>query len=511
MASNYIVINVDPGETRVALIENGICVELYIERTRDRSLVGNIYLGRVSRVIAGMQAAFVDIGLEKAAFLPVSDVIPAEDFDALIPDSDDASEVSPPRRIRSSTPIREVLKEGEKIVVQVAKGPLGTKGARATSHVSLAGRHLVYMPTYEKTGVSRRVTGEEERKRLRDILGRVKPSLGGVIARTAAEGATEDEIRADVAHLVQTWSEILKNHEVQKAPSLLYGEPDLVLRAARDFMNAGISKVIIDDENHFQRLLETVGRYAPDRRNAVELYTGAEPIFDAFGIEEEIKRALGRRVPLPSGGFLVLDQAEALTAIDVNTGRYTGGKDLEETITKTNLEAVKEIAYQLRFRNLGGLIVVDFIDMDRPSNRDKVYRSLRESLKQDRAKTTAMRISELGLVEMTRKRTRESLGRTLHEPCFYCDGTGQILSRTSICYEIFREIRRERHRFSSERRVALAVHPEVAKTLEREERDAFLALAAKLNIEFVVEPRKDFHFEQFELSAARSAGRKEGK
>jgi len=511
MASDHIVVNVDVGETRLALIEGGMIVELNVERKRERSMVGNVYHGKVSRVISGMQAAFIDVGIERAAFLAVADIIRPDDFDMLVPDAQDHTETRPPRRIHSSTPIRDVLKEGQNIIVQVAKGPLGTKGARVTSHISLAGRYLVYMPTQKQIGISKRISDPDERARLREIMKEIKPAIGGIITRTAADGASRKDLQADARFLEGQWEEILRNHEKTSKVSLLYEEPDLVLRAARDSFNSDIAKIIVDDKEQHGRLNKFINRFAPSRTDDVEFYQGREPIFDAFGIEDEITRALGRRVPLPSGGFLVIDQAEALTAIDVNTGKFTGGKDLEETITKTNLEAVREIAYQLRFRNLGGLIVVDFIDMDRPSNRDRVYKALKEELERDRAKTTAMRISELGLVEMTRKRTRESLGRTMNQPCFYCDGTGQILSGTSVAYEILRELRREYHRLSGGKKVIISVHPDVASIFKNEESSSLKKVASSMNLEIKIEPVKGFHFEQFEIGTRGHSDRKDGK
>jgi ribonuclease G len=508
MANNTIVISVDVGETRVALIENGILAELYLERERDRSPVGNVYLGKVTRVLPGMQAAFVDIGLDRAAFLHVEDVIPTKDFDQLVSKADDGDEEDEEHgiekhrgRVTRKTPIREVLKEGQQIVVQVSKGPISTKGARVTSHVSLPGRYVVYMPTIDHIGVSKRIGNERERRRLREVIDSIKPPQGGLIVRTVAQGLTKGGLKADVGYLVKMWEKVVEKQKTTKrAPALLYEELDIVCRAARDLFGEDVSKIIIDDPEEYARLKSFVGAFMPERVGDVELYEGSDPIMDAFGLEEEIARALSRKVPLPSGGYLIIDQAEALTAIDVNTGRFTGkGKDVEETIFQTNLEAVKEIGYQLRFRNIGGLIVLDFIDMEKPGHREKVYRALLKVLKQDKSKTTAVRISELGLVEMTRKRTRESLGRTLYEPCFYCDGTGQLMSKTTICHEILRQIRREKDSLPGFK-VVVNAHPAICDMLQREEKRALMRASARYARQIVLQARKDYHLEQFDLS-----------
>ncbi|HJL14594.1 MAG TPA: Rne/Rng family ribonuclease [Sandaracinaceae bacterium LLY-WYZ-13_1] len=511
MANNTIVISVDVGETRVALIENGILAELYVERERDRSPVGSVYLGKVTRVLPGMQAAFVDIGLDRAAFLHVEDVIPTKDFEKLAsgePDNGNDSGSSGKSggkkkrgRVTRKTPIREVLKEGQQIVVQVSKGPISTKGARVTSHVSLPGRYVVYMPTIDHVGVSKRIGNQRERSRLREVIESCKPPQGGLIVRTVAAGLTKGGLKADVGYLVKTWDEVVeKQKKAKKAPQLLYSELDIVCRTARDLFTEDVEKIIIDDAEEYARLDKFVASFMPERAGDVELYEGGDPIMDAFGLEDEIARSLSRKVPLPSGGYLIIDQAEALTAIDVNTGRFTGkGKNVEETIFQTNLEAVKEIGYQLRFRNIGGLIVLDFIDMDKGGHREKVYRSLLKVLKQDKSKTTAVRISELGLVEMTRKRTRESLGRTLYEPCFYCDGTGQLMSKTTICHEILRQIRREKDSLPGFK-VVVNAHPAVCDMLQREEKRALARASARYSRQIVLQARKDYHLEQFDLS-----------
>ncbi|MGK4001968.1 Rne/Rng family ribonuclease [Sorangium sp. So ce1036] len=406
-----------------------------------------------------------------------------------------------PPRISKSTPIREVVREGQEVIVQISKEPIGTKGARVTSHISLPGRYVVYLPTVDHIGISKRIGSEKERSRLREAIEAMKPPQGGLIVRTLAEGLTKKQLKADVGYLVRLWGEVAKKRESGvKAPTVLYTELDLVLKTARDLFTDDIEKIVIDDREEYIRLRRFVEMFMPERADAVELYEGTEPIFDAYGIEDEIQRALSRKVPLPSGGHLIIDQAEALTAIDVNTGRFVGkgSKDLEETILTTNLEAVEEIAYQLRFRNIGGLIILDLIDMERAQNREKVRRRLEELLARDKAKTTLNRISDLGLIEMTRKRTRESLGRTILEPCFYCDGTGQLQSKQTIAYEILRQIRRERMNLPGYS-VVVNAHPAVIDLLKNDERIAVQEAERLFQRRIDLVPRKEYHLEQFDL------------
>ncbi len=734
MAKNILVISCDITETRVALIENGIIAELHIERRGAQprgGTVGDIYLGRVTRVLPGLQAAFVDIGLERAAFLHVEDLIRPDDFEAYlaggrkhaltpaphapeVPDGDDAlgeetedelasaqeaaealpppestlggpdlaalpvdeeegdkppaeleadarleaehevepeaaeaaepeafqveaadaydpkddeadsrtseqpflaasesradsagpeaatvrllddpdSEPPPPPdadelddllanpnlpgftisdpgapapmprapapraeggprdgrgggrgrrrgrgrgpreqphreaphressqqpaahrgdhrprtsatagRLSKSTPIRDVVKEGQDIIVQITKEPIGTKGARCSSHVSLPGRYVVYLPTLEHVGVSKRIGSEKERARLRETIDSMKPPTGGLIVRTVAEGLTKKQLKQDVGYLVHLWGEVAKKHEGAKAPALLVSELDIVLKTARDLFADDVHELVIDDRAQYDRLCRFVEMFMPERAKDVIHYNDDEPIFDAYGIEDEISRALSRKVPLPSGGYLIIDEAEALTAIDVNTGRFVGkgSKDMEETILKTNLEAVQEIAYQLRFRNIGGLIILDLIDMEKPSNREKVRKTLDELLQRDKAKTTLNRISELGLIEMTRKRTRESLGRLLHEPCFYCDGTGHLQSKETIAYEILREIRRKRQDLPGYS-ILVNCHPAVADLLTGSERNALQEAESRYMRRIQINARTEYHLEQFDLA-----------
>jgi len=535
MVGNKIVINVDIGETRVALIEGGIVSELHIERRGERNVVGDVYLGKVTRVLPGMNAAFVDIGLERAAFLHVDDALSESEFKTHMPGDDDdddddesngddgvataegapeedrpAAKPASGGRRRDSRPqrtprvakgIREVLKEGQEIVVQVSKGPISTKGARVTSHVSLPGRYVVYMPTVEHIGVSKRIGNEKERRRLREVIESMKPEKGGLIVRTLSEGLTKKQLKTDVAYLAHLWADICHKREASKGPTLLYAEVDVHLRTVRDVFGPEVDKIVVDDKDTHGRIVRFVEQFMPDRKDDVEHYSGDEPVFDAYGIEDEIGRALARKVPLKSGGYLIIDQTEALCAVDVNTGRFVGKKDVEETVTSTNIEAVAEIAYQLRLRNLGGLIVIDFIDMDRMQNRERVERALIEALKNDKAKTTTVRISELGLVEMTRKRTRESLGRTLFEPCFYCDGKGHTFSKVTVAYEILRQIRRERSELRGYS-VTINAHPAVVDCLKHEAREDLEEAQRRYMRQIILQGRPEYHIEQFDLAGA---------
>ena len=496
---NALVLHCTPHEVRAALLEDGKLVEVFIERRKDQSMAGSVYKGRVIRVLPGMQAAFVDIGLERAAFLYVADIAEHPGHDRVTDHGDRQTHATlTEAQNLAERPIQSLLHEGQEIMVQVAKEPIGTKGARVTSHVSIAGRHLVYMPTVENVGISRRIADEEERRRLRGILEELVPDGGGFVARTAAEGRTLEELRADLDFLRQVWNDILSRMEQCAAPATLYEDLDLVLRAARDMVTPQLDAIHIDDSNEYDRLTTFMRRFMPRYTDRVKLYTRPEPIFDTYGVEMELNRALGRRVWLRSGGYLIIDQTEALTSIDVNTGRYVGKRNLEDTILKTNLEAVSEIVYQLRLRNLGGIIIIDFIDMEKEPNRDRVYTALAESLKGDKAKTNILKISELGLVEMTRKRVRESLLRTLSESCFYCEGTGFLKSRTTMAYEIYRAVLREAP-FMDESELRLAVHPRVAELLNGDESALLLDLTSRTQKQVNVEPRPEFHLEHYEL------------
>ena len=404
-------------------------------------------------------------------------------------------------RLSKSTPIRDVVKEGQEIIVQVTKEPISTKGARCSSHISLPGRYVVYLPTLEHVGISKRIGSDKERARLRETIEAMKPPTGGLIVRTVAEGLTKKQLKQDVGYLVRLWGEVAKKREGAKAPANLLSELDIVLKTARDLFTDDVDQLVIDDKAQYDRLCRFVEMFMPERLKDIKFYDDDEPIFDAFGIEDEIARALARKVPLPSGGGLIIDEAEALTAIDVNTGRFVGkgSKDMEETILKTNLEAVHEIAYQLRFRNIGGLIILDLIDMEKASSREKVRRTLEDLLQKDKAKTSLNRISELGLIEMTRKRTRESLGRLLHEPCFYCDGTGHLQSKETIAYEILREIRRKRDDLPGYT-VVVNCHPAVADLLTGSSQGVLQEAESRYMRRITINARTEYHLEQFDLT-----------
>ncbi|MGV3624480.1 MAG: Rne/Rng family ribonuclease [Archangium sp.] len=645
--SSVLVINAAGRETRVALVEQGHIAEFYLERKKDKGIVGNIYKGRVTRVLPGMQAAFVDIGLDKAAFLYVGDVLfdpdvtrhefeltegehdeevpevpeehATEETETVAPSADviavtsaeptppegspalaeapapepviettsgaeviaaavEASEVpsgaevvaaavteatpaptgaevlavavetqgapvaapvetdkieaqktNAPRDVRfkekeerhkdkdrkhkherkpepkKQQRIEDLLKDGQEVLVQVSKDPIGTKGARITSHISIPGRHLVFMPTVDHVGISRRIGNEKERRRLRDTVERLRPPGTGFIVRTVAENVPQEKLEADIRFLIEVWNETVRKSEKVHRAGLMHPDLDLILRATRDLFAQDIEKLIIDDREEFERVQRFVEAQDPTLKERVVLHDAEEPIFDAYGIEEEIKRATARKVWLKSGGYLIIDQAEALTAIDVNSGRYVGKKNLEDTIVKINTEAAKEIVYQLRLRNIGGIIICDFIDMEKQQNRDKVFKSLHEALGRDKAKTNVLRISELGLVEMTRKRVRESIGRVLHENCGYCAGQGYVKTATTVAYEIFRELRRSAGAYKDPTMV-VQCQPEVANVLQGEEREELRHLMDRFNKTIQVKTRSDFHREQYDIHARAMAG-----
>ncbi|NWF92494.1 MAG: Rne/Rng family ribonuclease [Syntrophaceae bacterium] len=492
--ANELIINVRPHETRVALLEDRILAELYIERTKDRGIVGNIYKGKVVKVLPGMQAAFVDIGLEKAAFLYVADVSGAiEDYEEMGFQREEMTSYFNP-----SSQIEDLLSEGQEVLVQVSKEPIGTKGTRITSNITLPGRYLVFMPTFDHIGVSRRIKDEKERRRLKEIVQTIKLSSGGFIVRTASEGAEPDEIRNDMEFLVHLWNNIQKRKESSAAPSLIHTDLTMVLRVIRDILSPQVNRITIDSREEYENIISFINTYMPRQKYEITLYERKEPIFDAYGIEMEIDKILGRKVWLKSGGYIVIDNSEALVAIDVNTGRYVGKRNLADTILKTNLEAAKEIAYQLRLRNIGGIIIIDFIDMEREGDREKVYQALEEAIRKDRQKTTIFKISELGLVEMTRKRTRENISRVLGEPCPYCEGAGLVKSKTTICYDIFREIERTSSEVGGHN-IMVEVNPEVAALLYEEERAGVEELERRLRKKIVIKGRSGLHQEQFSI------------
>lgn len=664
-----IVINATHEETRVAILENKVVTEFYIDRKKDRGIVGNVYKGRVVKVLPGMQAAFVDIGVEKAAFLYVSevssgvadyekyfledrgeeDVDSASEFresetetaeesdrarDKLTADQEERpddlekttesaglseheskaeesvvidtfmGEAEPPFNVeplsapeeeslgrdepglmeeppflensptqetleenaveiarsegiieepramesttvpsesdqgspkseafesktippkmnrpggqprgknrsryfkarsksrRSSKGIEDLLKEGQEILVQVSKDAMGTKGPRVTTYVSLPGRYLVYMPTVNHIGISRRIGGSEERGRLKEMLYRLRKPGSGYIIRTVSEGTTEEEFKSDMEFLELLWQSMLKKKEKTVAPALLHIDLDLIFRTVRDLFTKKVDRLVIDSKDEYERIKDYAQMYLQELSTRVELYTKEEPIFDAYEVEPEISRALSRKVWLKSGGYLVIDRTEALTVIDVNTGRYVGKKDLEETILRTNLEALKEIAYQLKLRNIGGIIIIDFIDMEKEKNREKVFQSLQDAMSKDKARINILKISELGLIELSRERTRDDIQRILCEPCHYCEGRSYTRSAATICYEIFREIRRI-GASPREKKIIIIAHPEVANLLYDDERQGIEDLQRYFNKRIIIKPDNSMHVEHYNIT-----------
>ncbi|MDR1166143.1 MAG: Rne/Rng family ribonuclease [Deltaproteobacteria bacterium] len=508
MASE-LLINYRPYETRVALLENGELVEFQLERgDKGAGLLGNVYKGKVVRVIPGLQAAFLDIGLEKAAFLYVDDAPeslsefsrflegerdgesgPGEN--AILGTADKAPELSP------KPPIETLLCEGQELLAQVIKEPIGQKGARVTSRVSLPGRRLVFMDAPGHLGVSKRIDDEEERRRLKGLL-ETHGEGQGFIARTASEGATAFEIQAEMSFLRQLWKKIQKDSLGVKAPALVYQDLDATLKATRDIFTDQVSRLVIDDRGQFEKAKEFVLAFEPKLLSSVSLYEGPEPLFHAYDVETDLARALNKKVWLKSGGYVVFDSTEALTAIDVNTGRYVGVRNLEETTLTTNLEATREIAYQLRLRNIGGLIVIDFIDMEKESNRERVYAALKELLRRDKGKTKVLPMSELGLMEMTRKRARENIDRLLREPCFYCQGQGFLLSGISLCHQAFRELELAAAEYPG-RELTLKVHPALRALILDEGRPALEDLERRLKRPIRVQADESKHLEAYAI------------
>lgn len=481
-----VLVNITPNETRVAWVENGVLQEVWVERSKKRGLVGNIYWGRVGRVLPGMQAAFIDIGLGRAAFLHVSDL---------------SQSLIEQRAPQDPEDISKLLYEGQKIMVQVVKDPLGTKGARVTMQVSIPSRLLVYMPGEKALGVSQKIDQTEERDRLKDIIRQipeVQEIEGGFIVRTVAEGADFHEVRADLIYLQRLWQGIVARSNQAKKPKLIYEDLPLYLRILRDIPNEGIEKIRVDSAETYQKMREFAEMYVLEVTDKLGHYQGDRPIFDLYNIEDEIQSALEKRVALKSGGYLIIDQTEAMTTIDVNTGGFVGHKNLEETIYRTNLEATQTIARQLRLRNLGGIIILDLIDMDDQEHKNHVYDALTKALARDRVKTSISEISRLGLVEMTRKRTRESLERTLCEPCPMCNGRGVVRTAETVAYEIFREITRVDKSFNAEKYRVIAAESVVARIMD-EESDSVASLEAFLNKSIRFQAESSYPPEYFDV------------
>ncbi|HEY3056125.1 MAG TPA: Rne/Rng family ribonuclease [Thermoanaerobaculia bacterium] len=493
--SREIVINATKHESRIAVLDEGQVVELWVERTRHRTVVGNIYKGRVTKVLPGMQSAFVDLSLERDAFLYVSDVAEdIEEYESETPDELQLDEVNQ----RPEASISDLLREGQEIVVQVSKDTIAGKGARITSHVTLPGRFLVYMPTVNHIGVSRRIEDENERTRLKDILERIRPQdTGGFIVRTAGEQREEEEFRADLKYLTDLWEQIKRRGEKTSAPNAIHHDLDLILRTIRDVLSPEFKSVWVDSVDEYQRIVEFLDQIQPQLVSRVRLYRRDEPIFDEFGIEPEIAKALKSKVWLKSGGYIVINQTEALVAIDVNTGKYVGKKNLEETVFRTNLEAAKEIVRQIRLRDLGGIIVLDFIDMEEATNRAMLFQALEEEIKKDRSKTKILQISEFGLIEMTRKRVRQSLERSLTQACPYCGGSGRIKSNTTIALEIWRELMKARDLHEGQD-VIVRVNPIIYGSLSTGD-PIFEEVERNLGVHLVFKPDDSLHHEQFDV------------
>ncbi len=525
-------------DTRVAILEDDQVVEIFIERENSRGVVGNIYKGRVSKVLPGMQSSFVDIGLERDAFLYVSEVINTlEEFEKLAGDDDDeedgdrngkAAEASPDgdsgvmlspakapeRRGRDrdrekdqpQAKIEDLLKEGQEVLVQVVKEPLGTKGARLTSHVTMPGRFLVFMPTVDHVGVSRKIESREERARLRGIVKKFREEhgfVGGVIIRTAASGRSEADIVSDLSYFHEIWTSVRQKMESRRPPAVLFQEQSLVTKLLRDMLTDDYTAIRLDDEAEYRRVTQLVERIMPALLPRVKFYTKEFPIFDEYGIQAEIDKALRPKVWLKSGGYLVINQTEALVAIDVNTGRYVGKKSsgrLEDTIVKTNLEAVKEIVRQIRLRDLGGIIVLDLIDMEEKKNRQKVFQEVEKELRKDRSPSKALQVSDFGLVIVTRKRVKQSLERQLTEPCPYCSGSGSIKSSATICFEILTELKKIGSDLDGQG-VLLRVNPDIARALKEEESAVLREVQHVLGRPVTIRPDAHLHHEQFDVMA----------
>ncbi len=511
-------------ETQVAILEDDLVVEIFIEREHQRGVAGNVYKGRVSKVLPGMQSAFVDVGLERDAFLYVSDVLaPDTDDEGLDTDDEDGAEkaegsAETPRGgngrgdrrgrgrrddERPDAKIEDLLKEGQEILVQVVKEPLGTKGARITSHVTMPGRFLVFMPTVDHIGVSRKIESREERSRLRGIVREFREQhgfTGGVIIRTAASGRPKDDILSDLEYFHQAWTEIQQKMSATRAPAVVMREQSLVTKLLRDLLTDEFSTIRIDDEQEHRRVVALVERMMPALLPRVKLYAKDFPIFDEYGVQQEIDKALRSKVWLKSGGYIVINQTEALVAIDVNTGRYVGKRTgrLEDTILKTNLEAVKEIVRQIRLRDLGGIIVLDLIDMEEKKNRQKVFQAVEQELRKDRSPSKALQVSDFGLVIVTRKRVKQSLERQLTEPCPYCSGSGLIKSSATICHEILSELQKIAPELDGHD-VLLRVNPEIAKTLKENGGVVLKDIEQTLGRQVTVRPDAQLHHEQFDV------------
>lgn len=486
--SEEVLLNVTPRETRIAMIENGVLTEVFIERVSRLGLVGNIYKGKISRVLPGMQAAFVDIGLARTAFLHASDI--------------HVSNGVTDENARQSVDINKLVYQGQTLLVQVIKDPIGSKGARLCTQLSIAARYMVLMPGLDHIGVSQKIEDEEERTRLKNLTKELSEQYGndGYIIRTVAENASEKELASDMKFLQNIWSDIQERAKVQAEGSLVHEDLRLIMRTMRDQVGSGegVEKIRIDSKENYEKIVKFANKFIPEVASRIEYYPGQRPIFDLYGVEDEIQKALDRKVELKSGGYLIFDQTEAMTTIDVNTGAFVGHRNLEETIFKTNLEATQTIVHQLRLRNLGGIIIIDFIDMSDPEHRRQVLAALEKNLSQDRSKSYISEVSELGLVEMTRKRTRESLEHIMCEACPTCSGRGSVKSAETVCYEVFRELIREARQYEAQQFLVIASQ-EVVDLMVDEESNTVAELEEFINkpIKFQVESM--YTQEQFDV------------
>ncbi|MEM7646375.1 MAG: Rne/Rng family ribonuclease [Pseudomonadota bacterium] len=504
MQGNQILINVNAFETRVAHLEKGSLVDFKIERKLSPTLVGTIHKGKVIRVLPGMQAAFVDIGLERAAFLYVGDVREENDsINKRVEATEHSEDEQLPEIIESEDKpkIQELLQQGQSILVQVAKDPVGTKGARVTTHVSLAGRKIVYLPTLTHVGISRKIETEEERERLKKEIEATQIE-GGIIVRTAGEGMDEEELQTDIGYLTKIWLEIQKASKNEKGIGLIYSEVDFELRVLRDFLSDRVEEVLIDNQESFERAKEFVAQYMPQFKDILQFYKGSEPLFDKQGVSLEVAKATDRKVWLRSGGYLVIDETEALVVIDVNTGKYVGKKDLEETIFKTNMEAVKEIAHQIRVRDCGGIIVVDFIDMTIEEHREKILEALTFEVKTDSVRVSVISMTGLGLVEITRKRLRPSLLRSLTEPCFYCEGLGRLKRRETLISDIFRDLERKIQKKSQVQTWIVRCHSDLVTWVYSEESELISQIEGDLGVSIIFKADPKLHWEEFQFDIA---------
>jgi len=490
--TKQILINALTKEVRIALLEEGQLTEFYVERKEKRGIVGNIYKGRVSKIVPAVQAAFIDIGLNKKAFLYVKEAINSQFEDEEFAVEGEELELPP---------IEDVLSEGQELLVQVIKEPVGTKGPRVTTNITIPGHYLVLLPTINRVGLSRRIASEEERERLREIAERIKPENYGIIVRTAAEGATEEELRKDLNYILKVWEGLKEKAEKKPPPSLLYQDLEIVPKTLRDLLTEEVAEVIVDSPAEYERALSFAKAFIPKLAGRIKLYRGDVPLFEKFQVEKAIEKALARKVYLPGGGYIVIDETEALVSIDVNSGKFKKSSSIEETALEINLKAAKEIARQLRLRDIGGIIVIDFIDLKSPENKQLLLETLERELSKDRARTKIVSMSDLGLVEMTRKRVKKSLGKTLTMTCPYCEGRGRVKSIETIAFEIERELLSIlKASFKTTNQIRIYANPMVCEKLKNEEKEILDRISHLYHVPIKVVPVEDYHVEKYIVS-----------